>query len=206
MSAIAQSGWLLSDARVRDLRAAPPVTIGFVRIKDRRLRAPVPCHPGTTVGQYVPFFFCPRSVMLFQIHAGHDDLPYQYGQRRVCHLVLSIPTVLGWAEQNHVRWAVAAGNAAVAITPFATGNGAFNALDETAINARYWADPPEIKQRKMAEFLILDRVPWDLVAAIGVMDNGIRDEVMASLTGVEHVPDVVVHRDWYYPERHQETT
>ncbi len=35
-------------------------------IKRRRVEElEVDCHPGTKVGDYVPFYFCPRSVMLF---------------------------------------------------------------------------------------------------------------------------------------------
>jgi hypothetical protein len=37
-------------------------------IKRRRIeQLAVSCHPGTRVGDYVPFYFCPRSIMLFVI-------------------------------------------------------------------------------------------------------------------------------------------
>jgi len=35
-------------------------------IKARRLYdLEVDCHPGTKVGEYVPFYFCPWSIMLY---------------------------------------------------------------------------------------------------------------------------------------------
>lgn len=38
-------------------------------IKRRRLEEiPVDCCSGRMVGEFVPFYFCPRSVMLFVIH------------------------------------------------------------------------------------------------------------------------------------------
>ncbi len=38
----------------------------MTEIKRRRLfEIDVQCHPDTMVGDYVPFYFCPRSIMLF---------------------------------------------------------------------------------------------------------------------------------------------
>jgi hypothetical protein len=57
-------------------------------IKRRRVEElEVSCHPGTKVGDYVPFYFCPRSVMLYVIHrANHPDLSYRGGQEPIVHL------------------------------------------------------------------------------------------------------------------------
>jgi len=39
------------------------------------------------VGDCVPFYFCPRSVMLYLIYQGnHPDLQYHGGQDLVLHL------------------------------------------------------------------------------------------------------------------------
>jgi hypothetical protein len=47
----------------------------------------VKCHPGTCVGEYVPFYFCPRSVMLYVINKGnHLDLQFRDGQSGIVHL------------------------------------------------------------------------------------------------------------------------
>ena len=57
-------GGLLSEARLLE-EGGPDQTIGMSKIKQRRLEEiEVTCHPGTMVGEYVPFYFCPRSVML----------------------------------------------------------------------------------------------------------------------------------------------
>src|SRR6266851_1161554 len=86
LPSIIAEGWLLSDA-VMVARGGPQATIGVSSIKQRRLTLPVDCQPGTNVGEYVPFYFCPRSVMLFIIHKGnHPELSYQGGQEAVLHL------------------------------------------------------------------------------------------------------------------------
>jgi hypothetical protein len=66
-------------------------------IKARRLyELEVDCHRGTKVGEYVPFYFCPRSIMLFLLHRGnHPDMNYTGGQRPIVHLVADLNEVVG---------------------------------------------------------------------------------------------------------------
>jgi hypothetical protein len=58
---------LLSDAAIQQ-QALPGTVIGMNNIKQRRLNElTLASHPGLHVGACVPFYFCPRSVMLFLI-------------------------------------------------------------------------------------------------------------------------------------------
>jgi hypothetical protein len=47
---------------------APGTTIGMDSIKQRRLTKSLNSHPDLRVGDCVPFYFCPRSVMLYNIY------------------------------------------------------------------------------------------------------------------------------------------
>jgi hypothetical protein len=78
---IAAAGELVCDAAIL-AGGGPAQAIGMSAIKRRRLEElEVACHPGTKVGDYVPFYFCPRSVMLYVIHcANHPELTYHGGQ------------------------------------------------------------------------------------------------------------------------------
>ena len=52
------AGGLLSDSRCLNL-GLDVTTVGMSSIKRRRLeQLQVTCHPGTKVGEYVPFYFC----------------------------------------------------------------------------------------------------------------------------------------------------
>ena len=63
LSTIASDG-LWSDAKRLELGLSCEV-VGMSSIKERRLEVlDVKCHPGTKVGEYVPFYFCPRSIAL----------------------------------------------------------------------------------------------------------------------------------------------
>lgn len=58
----------INDALVRE-NHLEGTTIGMETIKDRRLhKCQLRSHPGLFVGQCVPFYFCPRPVMLYMIH------------------------------------------------------------------------------------------------------------------------------------------
>ena len=74
LASIIEDGCLWSDRRLVSARG-DRVVIGLNNIKKRRLdELPVHCHHGTRVGDYVPFYFCPRSPMLYLIHKQNADL------------------------------------------------------------------------------------------------------------------------------------
>src|SRR5687768_701910 len=85
---------LWSDRRLAD-SGGEHVVIGYDHVKLRRLNdISVTCHPGTTVGDFVPFYFCPRSIMLFVIEKKSAELAYKGGQREVVHLVSSVEAAM----------------------------------------------------------------------------------------------------------------
>lgn len=68
-------------------------------IKRRRRTMPLDSRPGLHVGECVPFYFCPRSVMLYMLHKGnHPQLAYQGGQGPIVHLEADLRNVVAWAE------------------------------------------------------------------------------------------------------------
>ena len=71
LGSIAESGGLWSDAeRIRQGLAHQ--NVGLTEIKQSRLQErQVRCHAGTMVGDYVPFYFCPRSIMLYLLYCGN---------------------------------------------------------------------------------------------------------------------------------------
>src|SRR5262249_20479320 len=116
---IISAGALWSDAR-RLASNLDCEIVGMAKIKQRRLLAlHVPCHPRTKVGQYVPFYFCPRSIMLYILHRGnHPDMDYREGQFPILHLQADLMAAIHWANANHVRWAFSDRNAGARLAQF----------------------------------------------------------------------------------------
>jgi hypothetical protein len=191
-------GVLWSDAeRIR--RQLNCKIVGMSEIKRRRLEElEVHCHPGTKVGEYVPFYFCPRSIMLFLLHRGnHVDLSYTEGQRPIVHLEADVRRVVEWADGVGQRWAFSHGNAGARYTEFSKDLAQLDELDWNAIGATDFRDPI-VKEHKQAEFLVVESFPWNLVERIGVIDNQIAAKVTGLLSNATHQPPVVAARTWYY--------
>jgi hypothetical protein len=192
------AGGLWSDARRVELGIDCHV-VGMSEIKRRRLEEiEVGCHPGTRVGQYVPFYFCPRSIMLYILHQGnHPDLFYRGGQGPIVHLQADLQATVDWADGNGIRWAFSNVNAGARYADFFASPDRLGEVNWTAVEARDFRRP-EIKDGKQAEFLVFEQFPWSLVERIGVINENIRNEVRASLKAAAHAPPVSVERDWYY--------
>ena len=189
---------LLSDARMIT-QGGPERAIGLSNIKQRRLtRLGVACHPGSLVGEYVPFYFCPRSVMLYILHKGNlPGLDYQEGQEPIVTLAADLAAVIDWADRAGVRWAYSSSNAGAAYTRFWAD---LDHLDELAwddIRADDWRDR-QVKERKQAEFLVHDFFPWELIEEIGVCTPAMVERASALLRPGTHRPPVEVQSAWYY--------
>lgn len=191
---------LLSDAQILK-HSIPGTTIGINNIKKRRLnelKLNSYSNPDLYVGQCVPFYFCPRSIMLYLLHkANHTDLPYRGGQESILHLEADLYTVIKWAEQHHHRWAFTSSNAGSYYFQDYCQRTQLIMLNWEAIQARQW-NSEEIKEAKQAEFLIESCFPWHLVERIGVYSKSIYQEVINKLPLSGYRPPVEVKPEWYY--------
>jgi hypothetical protein len=195
---IVADGALWSDA-VMVARGGPAAAIGMSSIKRRRLEElRVKCFPDDFVGEYVPFFFCPRSIMLFIIHCrNHPELSYRGGQGPIVHLEADLHATVAWAESDGRRWAFTLSNAGARYTEFRNDIDDLDEVDWAAV-ANDDFRSPEVKEGKQAEFLVHEACHWNLIRRIGVRSEAMRRRVVAALSGEEHRPPVVVRPDWYF--------
>lgn len=204
LPAIFAAGALLSK------NAGASAGIGYQNIAHRgaqgarALRA-VP--PGGVVHDYVPFYFAPRSPMLFAINSGRVQ-GCSLRQDDIAHL----ETTVERATEAGVPYVFYDRNATLA---FAQAYTDLAQLDQVAWDllteeprldgfCRYWhnrSDPARYTdrmERRQAEFLIRDRVPLGRFIRVGVMAESRAATVraMASAAGI-HLHAVVM-RDWYF--------
>lgn len=200
LPSIISNGFLFCDAHF--VNSTSYTNIGIRNIKQRRLKKPLNSYPDLHVGDCVPFYFCPRSVMLYLYYCDDNpnlnaniDITYHGGQTPIIHLQADLCKVVDWAKQNNLRWAFTDSNAGSSFFDD------FNKLDDLkqlnwqAINADYWHD---CKDEKQAEFLIEKHFPWHLVEYIGVISSDMRNQVNQKIATATHKPQVVCCSDWYY--------
>jgi hypothetical protein len=173
--------------------------VGMSGIKARRLyELEVDCHPGTKVGAYVPFYFCPRSVMLYLLYRGnHPNLDYTGGQRPIVHLGADLHEVVQWAEAQGIRWAFSSQNAGARYTHFYNDLNLLDLINWDAVAARDFRDPL-VQEGKQAEFLVYEAFPLSLVRSIGAYNRTIAVQAMQTLHGSSYQPLVSVEAEWYY--------
>lgn len=198
LASIIDDGFLWSDAEMI-IRGGPKADIGLSEIKKRRREElDVTCHPGTKVGQFVPFYFCPRSVMLFILHRGnHPSLNYTEGQRPILHLEADLHEVVAWADGQGRPWAFTDRNA---------GSHYFQSFRDLAqLGQLHWDHITSedfrdslVKEAKQAEFLVHGSFPWTMVRTVGVHSEGIAKRVREIVAISDHRPDVRVETGWYY--------
>ncbi len=187
---ILAAGALWSDARVRAANAAT-TNVGLQNLKDRRMRKPVQVGAKGVVGDYVPFYFCPRSVMLYLLHRGHAN--YQGGQESIVHLVSDV----GAAVSLERPWAFTDRNATTDYATHFDDLADLDKIDWSVMPLRIWNDPV-VKELRQAEFLVHDVFPWSAIHAIAVMSLAMRERVDALLAASSSRPPVTVRPDWYY--------
>ncbi len=187
---------LLSDATVV-AKVLGGTTVGMNHIKERRLNdLTLQSHPELHVGDCVPFYFCPRSIMLYIIDRGNNpDLAYQGGQEPIIHIEADLYETVAWAEAQNLRWAFTLSNAGAYYFEDRADLNALSEIDWAAVNARNWVN---CKEGKQAEFLIEKGFPWSLVQRIGVYSNRLYTQVANIIQGEAHRPQVILQPDWYY--------
>jgi hypothetical protein len=194
---IIANGGLWSD-RERIDQGLNVNTVGLNDIKSRRLNnLGVGCHPGTTVGEYVPFYLCPRSVMLSVF--WYDNLPeltYHGGQEPIVHLCSSANNCMAWAQQQNVRYAFSDMNAGMATAEFFNQIADLEKIDWTIVNSTNFSG--DRKHKKASEFLMYRFFPWELVEYVGVFDENRASLAQAAIASHNHQPPVAVERNWYF--------
>ena len=195
---IVHDGYLLSDVRCQATNINNTI-VGMSNIKRRRIEElEVKCHSGTKVGDYAPFYFCPRSIMLYILYKGnYPDLEYRGGQWPIIHLQADMKAAVEWADSNGRRWAFTDRNAGARVAEFFSSLDNLDEINWVAIEATDFR-ASIIKEGKQAEFLVHESFPWEFIEKIGVLDVGIKAKVEEALDSAEHKPLVTVERDWYY--------
>ncbi|KAM3099278.1 DUF4433 domain-containing protein [Phormidesmis sp. 146-12] len=172
------------------------IDLAYPAIQERRARKVVPCGASGTLTDYVPFYFAPRSPMLYAIHQG--NLPtYTEGQVPVLHLVSTAEAVQGAS----LSFVFTDGHGIMAFTEFFDDLAQLNQVDWQVMGLKYWLNTPEDgdrKRRRQAEFLVHQTFPWRLVTEIGVINSQVKEQVEEILQAATHQPAVIIRRNWYY--------
>ncbi|ACF00622.1 conserved hypothetical protein [Rhodopseudomonas palustris TIE-1] len=206
LDSIAKQGALLSknEAAARGLVAA---NIAYDHIQGRRAVRTVPIAPGGTLHDYVPFYFAPRSPMLFTINQGNvPDCIYR--QDDIVHLATTAQTVADTGQQIVFSDI----HAALDYARFFSDLGSL-----TEIDWRIFFEPPRLEgyckfwqnrqipihhlrrlEIRQAEFLVHGELPIAAISEIGVKTAQAAAQVEQAVAGSGWTPTVRVVPGWYF--------
>ena len=194
LASIVKGGYLWCDKEVGK-RAPGGTAIGMEKIKRQRRGKLLYSHPDLHVGDCVPFYFCPHSVMLYVIFKRNDpELSYRGGQDSIIYLEADLRQTVAWADEQRLRWAFTTSNA-ISCTEFWRDLKDLGEINWEAVQAKQWQ---ECKENKQAEFLMERQFPWNLILRIGVQSEQMRQRAMVAIEEARHKPRVEIKPDWYY--------
>ncbi|WP_370327702.1 DUF4433 domain-containing protein [Euzebya sp.] len=161
--------------------------VGNHEIKQRRRSRTVPVPPGGVVADYVPFYFAPRSPMMYAIDCGNVP-EYAGGIDPLVYLVTDVDRLVALGMSP----VVTDRNAVLAIAAFTTELARLDDLvDWQLMRQRMWnntVDEPDRRERRMAECLVHGLVPWEAFTAIHVRTANRRTQADALLAARPHPP------------------
>lgn len=196
LAAILQCGKLLAKSRLQQSQSQY-TSIAYEHIQERRADKIVPCSPGGVLRDYIPFYFAPRSPMLYAIHSGYVK-GYLQDQESILHLLTTAEDVSSMA----LRFAFTDGHAVIRYTSFYDDLTELEeAIDWEIMKEAYWNDTLEDgdrKRRRQAEFLVYQELPWHLIRAICVINQDIADQVQSVLNHYGQSTPVRLRPKWYY--------
>ena len=202
LPSIIADGYLWCDAEVVR-RTLTGTTVGMNHIKQRRLsELTLTSYPDLGVCDCVPFYFCPRSIMLYLIYRGNDpSLTYRGGQVPIVHLQADLYRCVAWANQHNRRWAFTLSNAGAYYFEDRCDLAQLPEINWQAVQTNRWGGSgmsSSIKEGKQAEFLIEYSFPWHLIERVGVYSEVIYKRAVNGLPVGGHRPRVEIKTDWYY--------
>ena len=195
LATIAARGALLCESR-RTQEGIPAVNIAYPELKERRSRTMVRACRAGSLNEYVPFYFAPRSPMLFAIKCG-NIAGYPDGQTGVAYLISSVEEVAAAG----LPFAFTDGHPVSALSDHYDDLAELGSIDWELMQATYWndtADDNDRRRRRQAEFLVHDAVPLNLLNEVVVRTDEKAAEVEAALKRSAWKPRVRVLPGFYF--------
>lgn len=178
-----------------DVRDPGFVEIGLRDLIERRARQPVQAPPGGALCDYIPFYFTPRSVMLFNIVTGHR-VPLVVPERLVI-LVTSVGTLAA----NGLRFLLTDRHASLAYVRFADDASGLDRVDWRILQASDFQrgeEDPEKIDRYQAEALVHRHVPPAAIERLVCYGPEQAKRVGQELAGRGLAHTVEVQKGWFF--------
>lgn len=169
--------------------------IAHSNIQERRLLKLVPLSPYGNLHDYIPFYFAPRSPMLYAIYKGRVE-GYEKEQSNIIYIVSRTDVIYNAG----LKYVFADGHAIMSYSEFYQNLCDLDKIDWNLMDSRFWFDSeedPDRKRRRQAEFLVHKFLPLDLFLGFAVKNEEMKRKVESTIHKY-NCDRFVAIRNWYY--------
>lgn len=169
--------------------------IGNRDLIDKRKHRIISVGPRGTLSDYVPFYFTPFSIMMYNIHTGYNvsSVPNE----QIVILVSSLHRV---AELG-ISFVFTNQHAYPVMAKYYTDLTDLDKIDWEILNRRDFRhdpDDPGKKERYQAEALIWKHLPVEGLLGICCYSEQVNQEIQAELAKRQLEMQTIVQRNWYF--------
>lgn len=189
---ILEHGLHASNGRIQDPNFR---NIGNLDLIDKRSRRVVTAGPGGTLSDYVPFYFTPFSIMMYNIHTGCNvrQVPNE-------DIVILVTSLHRLAELS-IRFVFTDQHAYPLMARYFTDLEDLHQVDWDLLNRRDFRhdpDDPGKKERYQAEALVWKHVSVEALLGICCCTAMVDDWLKAELKKRRLEMQTIVQRSWYF--------
>lgn len=169
--------------------------IGNPDLIQRRTTRVINVGPRGTLSDYVPFYFTPFSIMMYNIHTGYN-VP-QVSNEEILIFTSSLPRV----SELGIPFVFTDQHAYTMMANYYTDLGDLNAIDWDLLNRkdfRHDPDDPGKKERYQAEALVWKHVPLGALLGICSFTTQVDETIKEHLAQRRLNVRTIVKKDWYF--------
>lgn len=169
------------------------IEIGNQELIQKRTEKAVPCGPGGTLSDYVPFYFTPYSPMLYNIKTGYNGIK-QRPMRDIVILVSSLHRLV----KLGVPFVFTDRHAYLRMAQFSDDLADLNWIIWPTLQARdFKRDDVDKFEKYQAEALVHKHVPLAALLGIVCYDEKMRAEIEGGAEEAGAKVKVVAERRWF---------
>ncbi len=171
----------------------PFTQIGNLELISKRDLRAVPCGPGGTLSDYVPFYFTPYSPMLYDIKTGHNGV-----QKRPVEEIVILISSLHTLKKQGIPFVFSDRHAYLKTALFSDDLPDLNRIIWPTLQARnFRKDDLDRFEKYQAEALVHRHMPLTALHGIVCYNDSVRSDMRAAADARQVPVKIIKQPNWY---------